>query len=78
MQWPYKVNNVPEKRLPPIVGNAVWEKVTKERAGTRWDNVVEKISKDIGGEQEEALSIEKLGGYKAEVKERIEDGKGKR
>ena len=40
---PYKVNNLPEKRLPAIVDFAVWEKITKGRAGIRWDKVVEKI-----------------------------------
>ena len=39
----------------------------------RWDNVVEKIRKDSGGGQDEALSIEKFGGYKTDVKERIEE-----
>ena len=63
---------MPDKRLPAIADRAVWEKVTKGRAGTRWDSVVEKVWKDMGGNQEEILSIEKFGGYKAEVKERIE------
>ena len=36
----------------------------KGRAGIRRDNVVEKIWKDLGGDQEEVLSIEKFGGYK--------------
>ena len=30
--------------------------------GIRWDNVAEKILKDIGGDQEEVLSTEKFGG----------------
>ena len=47
---------------------AVWEKKTKGRAGIRWDSVVEKIWKDLGGDQEEVLSIEKFGGRKPEVK----------
>ena len=34
---------------------------------------MEKIWKDLGGDQEEVLSIEKFGGCKAEVKERIEE-----
>ena len=37
------------------------------------DNVVEQIWKDIGGDQEEVLSTEKFGGYKTEVKERVEE-----
>ena len=35
---------------PPLVDNAVWEKITKGRAGTRWDIVVDKSWKDIGGD----------------------------
>ena len=31
------------------------KKTTKGRAGIRWDNVVEKIWKDLGGGQEEVL-----------------------
>ena len=42
--------------------------MTKGRAGLRWDNVVEKIWKDLGGDQEEVLSTDKFGGYKTEVK----------
>ena len=53
---------MPEKRLPAIVDRAVWEKITKGRAGIRWDNVVEKTWKDLGGDQEKVLSIEKFGG----------------
>ena len=55
LKWQYKVSNMPEKRLPAIADSAVWEKITKERAGIRWDNVVEKIWKDLGGGQEEVL-----------------------
>ena len=64
---------MPEKRLPAVPGwfdNAVWEKITKGRAGIRWDDVDEKIWKDIGGDQEEVLPTKKFGGYKTEVKER--------
>ena len=42
---------MPKKRLPAIVNISVWEKVTKGRAGLRWDSVVEKVWKDIGGNQ---------------------------
>ena len=52
-----------------MVDRAVWEKITQGRAGVRWDNVVEKILKDVGGDQEEVPPIEKLGGYKTEVEE---------
>ena len=51
---------------------ALWEKATKGRAGTRWDSVVEKVWKDIGGNQEQILTTEKFAGCKTEVKEEIE------
>ena len=35
LKWQYKVKDMPEKRLPAIVDNAVWEKITKRRAGIR-------------------------------------------
>ena len=57
MKWQYKVKNMPEKRLPTIVDRAVWEKITKGRAGIRWDNVAEKPRKDLGGDQEEVLYV---------------------
>ena len=68
LKWHYKVKSMSEKRLPAIFDSAVWEKITKGRAGTRWDNVVENIWKDIGGDLEEVPSIEKFGGYKTEAK----------
>ena len=43
---------------------AIGDKLTKGRAGIRWDNVVEKVWKDIGGNQEEILSIENFAGCK--------------
>ena len=58
--------------MPAIVDRAVWEKVTKERAGIRWDRVVEKVWKDIGVNQEDVMSAGKFGRYKAEVEEMIE------
>ena len=61
-----------KKRLPTIVDRAVWGKVTKERAGIRWNSVVEKVWKDIGGNQEEVVSAGKFGKYKAEVEKGIE------
>ena len=78
--WQNKVRDVPEKRLPAIiVDRAAWEKTTRGRAGIRWDNVVDKIWKDLGGDQEEALSTEKFGGCKTEeVIERVEEREGKR
>ena len=59
-----------KKRSPAIADRAVWEKVTKGRAGIRWDSVVEKVWKDTGGNQEEILSIDKFAGYKTEVNKR--------
>ena len=52
------------KRLTSIVDRGVWEEVTKGRAGIRWGSVVEKVRKDVGGNQAEALSMEKFAGYK--------------
>ena len=66
LKWQCKVRNIPGKRLPAIADRAVWEKVTPGRAGIRWDDVVERIWKDLG-DQEEVLSTEKFGGYKTEV-----------
>ena len=63
LKWPYTVVNVPKKRLPAIVDRAVWDKITKGLAGIRWDNAVEKILRDLGGDQENVLFIEKLGGH---------------
>ena len=57
-----------------MVDRAVWEKITKGRAGIRWDNVFEKTRKDIPGDRAEVLSTEKFGGYKTEVKRRTEEG----
>ena len=62
---------MPEKRLPATADRAAWEKITKRRAGIRWDNVLEKILNTLGGE-DTLLSIEKFGEYKTEAKERIE------
>ena len=64
MKWQYKVRNMPQKRLPAIADRAVWEKLTKGRAGIRWDSVVEKAWKDIGGNHDDILSIEKFAGHK--------------
>ena len=66
---------MPEKRLPAIVDRAVWEKTTKGQAGIRWDNVIGRIWKDLGGgaRRGTVLSVEKFGGCKTGVKERIEE-----
>ena len=58
--------------MPAIADRAVWEKVTKGRAGIRWDSVVEKVWKDVRASEEDILSIEKFAGYKTKVKKRIE------
>ena len=63
---------MPKKTLPARRDGAVWEKVTKGRGGIKWDSVVEKVWKDIGGNEEEMMSAEKFGRYKAEVEERTE------
>ena len=44
---------MPKKRLLAIADRAVREKVTKGRAGIKWDSLVEKVWKDIGRNQEE-------------------------
>ena len=63
---------MPKTTLPAMADRAVWEKLAKGRAGIRWDSVVEKAWRDIGGNEENTLSIEKFAGYKTEVKENIE------
>ena len=68
LEWQHKVRNMPEKRLPAIADRAAWE-TTKGGAGIRWDNVVEKILKGLGGDQEGILYVEKFGGYNMEAKE---------
>ena len=68
----YKVVlNMLKKRLPAIVDRGVWEKVTKGRAGTRWDSVVQKARKDIGRSQEEVMPDGKFRRYKAEEVEEM-------
>ena len=57
LKWQYKVRNMPKKRLPAIADRAVWEKVTKGRAGIKWDSVVEKVSKDRGGKPRSDIMI---------------------
>ena len=58
-----------------MTDRAVWEKVIKGRAGIRWDSAVwENVWKDVGGNQEEAMSAEKFGRYKTKAEERIKIG----
>ena len=51
-------------------------KVKTKRAGVRWDRVVEKVWKDIGGNQEDTLSRVKFRGYKTDQKKIQKYGKG--
>ena len=51
--------------MPAIVDRAVWEKAAGGRAGISWDSIVEKVWKDIGGNQEEVIFAGKFGRYKA-------------
>ena len=53
--------------MTAVAGRVVSEKATKGRGGTRWNTVVEKVWKDIEGNQENVLSIERFGGHKTEV-----------
>ena len=60
--------------MPVIVDRSVREKVTKGRAGMRWVRVAERMWKDIGRNQEEAVSVDKFGRYKrkTDVEEMVE------
>ena len=68
MKWQHKVRSKSKARLPSVANIAVWEKVTKGRAGRRRDSVVEKVWTDVGGNQEDILSMEKFAGYMTQVK----------
>ena len=59
--------------LPVTANGAVWENVTKGRTGIRWNNVGDKVWKEIGGKQEEIYCPRRsLGGmYKAELKRNV-------
>ena len=63
---------MPKKRLSAIVDRGVREKKTTGRAGIRWGSVVEKVRKDMAGNQEDVVSAETFGKYKAEEEERTE------
>ena len=63
---------MPKKRLPTVLDRSVWEKATKGPASIIWDSVVEKVWKDIRGNQEDMMSAEKFWRYKTDVEERIE------
>ena len=58
---------MPKQRLPAIADRAVCKKITKGRAEIRRESVVEKVWRDIGH-----CSVDKFGGYKTELKERVE------
>ena len=47
--------NMPKKRLQAIANRPVREKTTKGRAGKRWESVVERGWKDVGGNQGDAV-----------------------
>lgn len=71
LKWKYNVRSLPTRRLTAIAIKSVWEKATKGPAGIWWDNVVNKVWKEIGGSQEEIVAVNilwrRLGGtYKAE------------
>ena len=68
VQCQYKARDMPKMRLSAIANGAVWEKVSKWRAGIREDNVVNEVWEDIRGKQEEVLSMDKFGGYKTQVR----------
>ena len=72
LKWQYKVRNMLKERWPAIFDGAVWEKVTKERAGIRWGSVVGMVWKDIEGIQEVVTSAGEVGRHQAEVEENIE------
>ena len=57
-------NIMQKKRLPATADRAVW------RAGIMWAIVVEKVGKDVGGNQEKILSKERFAGYKTETTEK--------
>ena len=53
---------MPKRGCQPFIADrAVWEKVTQGRAGIRWDNVVDKVWKERGGNHEEVLPMKKFG-----------------
>ena len=72
LKWRYESKeHAPQKRLPAIADWAIWKKVTR-RAGQRWDGVVEKVWKDIAGNQEEMLSRREVWGVQDRSKQRME------
>ena len=58
--------------MPAIADKAVWEKISKGRAGIIWDSVVEGVWKDIGGNPKEVLSLNKCGGYRTHVNKGVD------
>lgn len=49
----------------------VWNKKTRGQAGIQWDRIVENVWKEIGGSQDEILSIDEGGVYKTNVRDMI-------
>ena len=67
---------MPQKRLPSIADRAVCDDAAKWRAGIRWDNVVEKVWKDLGGIQEDIQQcMEKFGGASQSIRKDRSRGK---
>lgn len=44
-----------------MANRAGWGKATEDLAGVRWDSVLDDFLKEIGGNQEYIMSMEKLG-----------------
>ena len=45
---------------------------SRRRAGISWDSIVEKVWKDVRGNHEYGMSVEKFGRYKTGLEERIQ------
>ena len=74
LRWQDSVKKMQRKRLLVIVDRAVWKKQRKGRLENRWDrDDVEKIWKEIGGNQDEILSIDEAAGFKTKVRNQIFD-----
>ena len=72
LRWQYSVKKMQRRRLPATVDRAVWKKTTRRRAGNRWERDIEKIWKEVGGNQDKILSIDEAAGYKTKVRDVIE------
>ena len=54
---------MPKKRLLAIIANTAVGESTKKASWNKTGCCSRKVRKDLGGHQEEILSIEKFGGY---------------